>query len=139
MRGMSLIELMVCSLVLAILSAIAMPGYRNFVLRVQRSDARGALLQILANEERYFLQHGSYTADLAGRPAEGGLGMSVQSQAGLYVLNALLTDAGYVATALPAPNAAQRDDQRCSSFSIDERGTRTATGSDAQASRDCWR
>jgi len=140
-RGVTLIELLLCTLVLAILAALAMPGYRSFVLRAQRSDARGALLQLLANEERHFLQHGRYSADVAGASGNGGLGMGARSEAGLYALTVRLTQAGagYLATATPLPGAAQRDDHRCSSFSIDERGTRTATGSGAQASRDCWR
>jgi type IV pilus assembly protein PilE len=141
MRGVTLIELMLCTLVLAILTALSIPGYRDFVLRAQRSDARGALLQLLANEERHFLQHGRYTADVAGTPAGGGLGMRAQSEAGLYALAVRLTQAGagYVASATPLPDGTQHDDRRCSSFSIDERGTRTATGSAAQASRECWR
>lgn len=139
MRGVTLLELLVCALVLAILAALAVPAYQGPVLRARRSDARGALLQVLASQERNYLEHGRYSADLAGAPAAGGLGLSGISEAGWYALQVQLTagGSGYLATATPLQG--QRGDARCTSLSIDERGTRGATGSDPQASRGCWR
>lgn len=131
MRGVTLIEALVCALVIAILTTLALPAYRSFVLRAQRSDARAALLRVLANQERHFLQHARYSVDVA--PA--------LSEAGLYSLSVQLRNdgAGYVATAEPTVEGGQREDRACTSFSIDEIGTRTATGSGTQPSRDCWR
>ncbi|MEO7773512.1 MAG: type IV pilin protein [Steroidobacteraceae bacterium] len=137
MRGVTLIELLVCTVVLAILAALAIPGYRTHVLRAQRSDARGALLRVLGNEERHFLQHGRYTADLVAPPEAGGLGMAQVTELQFYELSIRLTGDGYVASAMPLGR--QRDDTGCASFSIDERGTRTAMGSDPQATSHCWR
>jgi type IV pilus assembly protein PilE len=131
MRGVTLIEALVCALVVAILTAIALPSYRAFVLRAQRGDARAALLRVLADEERHYLQHARYSAALA--PA--------LSEAGLYGLSVVLRDsgAGYLATAAPTAAGGQGEDRACASFSIDELGTRGATGSGAQPARDCWR
>jgi len=40
------VELMIAVVIAAILAAIAIPGYRSYVQRAQRTEAKSALLRI---------------------------------------------------------------------------------------------
>jgi prepilin-type N-terminal cleavage/methylation domain-containing protein len=61
-RGFTLIELMVTMGIVAILTAIAYPSYRNYVLRGQIIDAQNGLSALRANMERYFQDNRTYVA-----------------------------------------------------------------------------
>ena len=67
-RGFTLVELMVTVVIIAILSAIAVPAYRSYVQRSKRSGATSALLRIQASQEKFFLQNNAYSANLVGVP-----------------------------------------------------------------------
>jgi type IV pilus assembly protein PilE len=66
MAGFTLIELMIAVAIVAILSAIAYPAYRNYVLRGQVTYATNALSSLSANMERYFQDNRQYTSVAAG-------------------------------------------------------------------------
>ena len=134
-RGFTLIELMMTLAILAILAIIAIPGYRGYILRAQRTDARVALLRLQANEEKFFLQNNIYT------DAFPALGMTDTSERGLYRTVIRLTAAGmgYTATTAAVPGLGQENDPQCASYSIDQAGTTGATGSVANPSQYCWR
>ena len=58
--GFTLIELMITVSIVAILAAIAMPNYRNYVIRGQFVDATNGLSALRANMERYYQDNRSY-------------------------------------------------------------------------------
>ena len=64
--GFTLIELMITVAIVAILTAIAYPSYRNYVLRGQVVSATNALSALSANMERYFQDNRQYTSITAG-------------------------------------------------------------------------
>jgi prepilin-type N-terminal cleavage/methylation domain-containing protein len=64
--GFTLIELMITVAIVAILTAIAYPSYRNYVLRGQVVSATNALSSMSANMERYFQDNRQYTSLTAG-------------------------------------------------------------------------
>lgn len=142
-RGYTLVELLVTAMLVALLVAIALPSYRQVVLRAQRSDARLALLRIQAQQERHYLQHQRYSRDLATPPAAGGLGVGSRSDAGHYALSLQLNGdgLGYLAIARPAPGDSQQEDRECASLSIDETGRRLAEAAQPAHGIDavrCW-
>lgn len=145
-RGVTLIELMVVVVVVAILGAIAVPSYRSYVLRAQRSDATTQLLRIRSAQEKFFLQNHRYAADSAEMSDDppGGLGISTTSENGHYQLSLVSPDPGragvvsFLATA--TATAGQTDDGLCQAFTVNDLGVRTAeNGGGTDTTTQCWR
>jgi prepilin-type N-terminal cleavage/methylation domain-containing protein len=61
-KGFTLIELMITVAIVAILAAIAIPNYRDYVIRGQLVDATQGLASVRANMERYFQDNRTYLA-----------------------------------------------------------------------------
>jgi prepilin-type N-terminal cleavage/methylation domain-containing protein len=59
-RGFTLIELMVTVAIVAILTSIAYPSYRNYVIRGQVVEATQSLSTLRANLERFYQDSRSY-------------------------------------------------------------------------------
>src|ERR1044071_8966117 len=85
--GVTLLELMTVVMIIGVLSAIAIPSYRGYLLRAQRSDATAALLRVAQAQEKFYLQNNRYAstaAELAAAPPAG-LGIS-QTEHQFYTL-----------------------------------------------------
>jgi len=59
--GFTLIELMVTLVVAAILISIAVPSYQSQVRKSRRTEARNAVMDLAAREERYYSVNNAYT------------------------------------------------------------------------------
>jgi type IV pilus assembly protein PilE len=64
-KGITLLELLVVVLVVGILAAIAIPGYRGYMQRARRADAKTALEQVRAAQEMWRAEKGSYSTNVA--------------------------------------------------------------------------
>ncbi len=140
-RGFTLVELLISIVIVAILAAIAIPGYRSYVQRAQRTEAKTALLQLQGAQEKFFVQYNRYAAALDPAPPDG-LGLPRVTETGLYALGLALLDGGtgFRITATAKASGAQRDDARCASFTIDNNGRKGARSSaGADTTQDCWR
>jgi type IV pilus assembly protein PilE len=62
-------ELMVVIVIVAILAAVAVPLYINYVKDAQRTEAKGAIGAVITAEQTYMQKTGSYT-DLATLQSE---------------------------------------------------------------------
>ncbi len=58
-KGITLIELLLVILIVAILAAIAVPIYTNYMARARRSDAKVALEQVRAAQEMWRAERGT--------------------------------------------------------------------------------
>jgi len=63
-KGITLIELLVVISIVAILAAIAVPVYTNYMQRARRADAKTALEQLRAAQEMFRAERGSYSINL---------------------------------------------------------------------------
>ena len=64
MQGMTLMELMIVVAIVGILAVVGYPNYRDYAARAKRNEAKSALLQIAAQQERFYLQNNTYTNDM---------------------------------------------------------------------------
>jgi len=101
---------MVSVAILGILLAIAIPSYRSYVLRSQRSEAYQALLAVEQRQQRYYLFNSAYSSSMTT------LGLSSQSTASQYAI--ALTANGNAYTATATAQGKQASDTACSSLTI---------------------
>lgn len=142
--GITLIELLTVIIVIAILASVAVPSYRNYLIRTQRTEARTALLQLQAAQEKFYLDNNRYT-DNVSDPRPEGLGLSGVTETGKYRIRIELDAGGqrYTAVAEPAPGGGQEDDTDCGTLTVTDTGVRgirlnEVDGDDAAAA-ECWR
>ena len=131
--GVTLLELMAVVMVIGVLGMIAIPSYRQYTMRAQRTEAKTALLLLATNQERFYLTNRTYSDS----PAALGFA-SNQTERGSYTLRIDGANAvGYSATATPRAGATfdMTADAQCTSFTITSQGLRTATGTAADT---CW-
>src|SRR5688572_15455984 len=122
MRGMTLMELLTVMVILGVLAAVAVPSYRRYLLRSQRTEAMTALMQAQTAQEKWMLQNNEYSNDLTGSPS--GLGLLATTTTGKYDIE-LDRPTTTTFTVTATATGGQRDDETCRVFSIDEAGTRT--------------
>jgi len=125
---MSLVELMVVMLIIAILGIVGVPSYRGYMERAQRTEAKDALLRLANNQERFYLQNNTYTADVTQLGFAAG-GVTVD---GTYVISVTAADQQqFTGRVVPSGTGGMAGDM-CSWFEIDEAGIKDA------AYAGCW-
>lgn len=140
-RGFTLIEMMMVVAIIAIIAAIALPGYQQSVRSSRRADAVLALQQIQMAQERLRAECTSYGAGLAaarvcdpGTPANNRLALATTSPDGLYTLAlSNVSPTGYTATATAVPGTSQAADPGCDALTLVVAGL-TLTKTPAE----CW-
>ena len=140
-RGVTLIELMTVVAIIAIIATIAIPTYRRYLIRAQRSEAKIALLQLQTAQEKFYLQNNTYANNANLTTAQpAGLGLPSTTETGKYTIAISTFGAGgvsYTATATPRAGGGQTDDSDCTTYTITDRGTKGSTG--AASTQTCWR
>jgi len=134
--GFSLLELLVAMAILAVLAAIALPTYAEYVARSRRFEARAGLLEAAHWLERWRTERGRYDDPAnAGQPPTGFPWRQVpRAGDAYYAVSAVAAAATYRITATAVGTMAN---DVCSSLSIDETGARGFTGPGA-TEEVCW-
>lgn len=131
-RGFSLIELMVALTIVAIVAAIAVPSYSNYVLEARRSDGQIALVRLAQQQEQFHSLNANYATTLAA------LGSPATSPEGFYTLSVANVGctSGYVGCFQVTATAAgaQSSDTDCATLTLNQSGVRSATGGGTE----CW-
>lgn len=137
MRGFTLTELMITLAILAIITAVAIPSYENYVRKGHRTAAKTALLQIASREERYYSTNNAYATSLTNL---GYSTTSIQVPIGgtpFYSIHLTGTSATfYRIQAVPIPASGQNTDS-CGSFKINSLGVKSVQGGTSTAAS-CW-
>lgn len=141
--GFSLIELMIVTVIIAILAAIAYPAYTSHIVETRRTDAQKSLLDLYARMERYYAETNTYaTATLnTGAATDIGTGGStagVETSAdGFYELAIQAQNAtSFTLTATPQGSQAT-EDTLCGTLSLNSLGVKGQSGSGT--TDECWR
>lgn len=109
--GFTLIEVMIAIAIIGILAAIAIPNYRQYVIRGNRADMQAKMMQIAAALEQYRAQQFSYKNAALSKPSIYGGSVYPLSGAVLYNLTFALTNnnTGWVLTAKATGNVQSKD------------------------------
>jgi type IV pilus assembly protein PilE len=138
-RGFTLIELMIAVAVVGILAAIAVPSYMQHVVKSRRSDAKAALLDYAARQERFYSINNTYatTAQIAQLgyttfPVDVASGNQAFYRLSHVVVAATATtNATFTVTATRLGTQLTKDTV-CGNFSL------TSAGVQSPATAGCW-
>ena len=140
-RGFTLIEVMIVVAIIAILAAIAVPSYQDYVTRGRIIEATGGLGDARNKMEQYFQDNRSYPTGCQVFPTAAGATEVQLQQLQNFTMSCAFANANsYVVTA--AGNAG--GPMAGFSYTIDQNNTRTTVVSGAPASRgwtgstSCW-
>ena len=135
-HGFTLIELMVAVAIVAVLTAIALPGYTQHIRKSRRAEAKTALLDFAARQERFLSTNNVYTSAPDSLGYVGAFPVDVLSGSTVYyrIDVTLPTSTSFSATA--APTGAQAGDT-CGTYTLNQLGVQGNTGN-TTATADCW-
>ena len=131
--GFTITELLVVIAILALLVAIAVPSYRDFVMKSRRTEAKELLFTAAQRQQQYFTQNDGYTDSTST------LGVPTTSTNGHYTLTIAAGTTGSINTsyALTATRTgSQTSDTLCGNYTLNSLGTRGRTGT--QSVPPCW-
>jgi type IV pilus assembly protein PilE len=133
-RGVTLMELLVVVAIVGILAAIAIPTYRQYAIRTNRSSAKIALAQTAQSLERCYNNSTPYAYNSAICAAAVVLPFNTQD--GFYAISGVVNAQDYTLTA--TPQAGQAQDTRCGNFIVNSANQRSVTGSLSSTPNECW-
>lgn len=130
--GFTLLELLVTVAIVAILSAIALPSYNEYIRRGARAEATGILLQNQVWMEQRFTLNNSYGANVPILPVK----QSPKSGTAKYKISIAaippMTTTSYTLEAVP-----EKAD-KCGTLTVNNTGLRGLGGQHTATVEDCW-
>ena len=133
-KGVTLIELLLVMVIIAILGGIAIPAYKNYVVKTNRSAAKACLSEYAQFMERYYTTNLSYAGASPGSigcASDANLNVAYNFTVSVNVNSPRL----YTVTATPRAAQLSRDSQ-CGTLTLDQAGTKTNSGTAALSK--CW-
>jgi type IV pilus assembly protein PilE len=123
--GFTLIELMITVAIVAILAAVALPSYRQYVIRSKRSAAQAQMMDIANREQQFLLANRNY-ADKTALTASGyALPSDVSVNYGYDIVLSTTGAPGFTLTLTPLPQGGQASD---GPLTLNSEGVKTPAG-----------
>lgn len=136
--GMTLIEVMIVTAIVAILSTIAYPSYTQYIARSKRSAIEAYMMglanrqqQHLLDTKSYFCSTGNTCADVIALTVPDDLGRDYAVSVAAPATTGIPT---YTITATPQGGQASAD-AKCGTLTLDHTGLKTAS---AGTAANCW-
>ncbi|MEP6608632.1 MAG: type IV pilin protein [Burkholderiaceae bacterium] len=139
-RGFTLMELIITMVIIAILTAVAIPNYTAYVIRSNRAEARGQLLEISTWMERWRTERGRYDDPGAPNnppptpPFPTTYAQSPPTGVAKYTIAVAANPTAYTVTATPAGVMAG---DVCGNLSVNQSGQRLFSGGGG-TQEICW-
>jgi type IV pilus assembly protein PilE len=127
--GFTLIELLIAVAILAIIVAIAIPSYEQYVVETNRGEGKVAINNVAQGLERCYSRFSQYDSGNCG------VVLPFDSENDHYRVTGAITATTYTLTAAPLGAQATRDGE-CGSLTLTHAGVRGVTGSGTV--EDCW-
>ena len=122
--GFTLIELMIVVTVIAILAALALPSYQQYIRQARRADGIADLLELQNSVEKCRVNEPTY--------ANCDQSTEVPFPANdYYTFSITASTSAYTFTAAAISGTSQANDSGCTSLTLDDDGTKTPDG--------CWK
>ena len=135
--GFTLIELMIVVVIVAILAAVALPSYDRYVKKSRRTDAKQALLDFAARQEKYFSTHNTYSAKGTDLGYSVDNAIQVGSGKSYYTLSFTQVSGPTTFSATATPSNAQIGDA-CGTYLLDHFGAQSYSTMATDPSLECW-
>ena len=136
--GFTLIEVMLVTVIIAILAAIMVPNYQSNMRKSRRVDALTTLTDLAMRQEQYMGNNKTYTETISD------LGASSTSPGGHYTITAAARDdedntTSFVLTATAISTDGQFNDTQCRTWTLDDLGVKRSKNSTGGETTDiCW-
>ena len=114
-RGFTLIEILVVVAILAIITAVAIPSYRDYVLKSRRYDGLKTLNLLVLAQERYYNENNAYSSSFDSISAYIGDAVS-----DYYTFTVTINSNGYTLTATANADQSADDEkgQECNPLTL---------------------
>jgi type IV pilus assembly protein PilE len=136
-QGFTLIEILIVVAIMGVLLSIAFPAYQNSVLRSGRAEAKGDLLQVASDQERYFSNTNTYIDDALPLNTPTVAGRDRTTVNDLYSISVAACTGGAITNCFTATATAlgTQATDACNTFTLSSIGVRGATGDTVE---ECW-
>lgn len=139
--GLTLIELMIAMVVVAILAALVYPSFMNSVRKSRRAEAFSGINTVQQAQERFRANKASFAASItnAANGSPPGLALSATPGTGLYTLSLTdVGDTGYTVLASAASGKSQAADAGCEVMAMRSAAGNLSYGSGSAAESLDW-
>ena len=131
-RGFTLIEVMIVVAIIAVIAAVAIPGYQNQIRDSRRADCLAVMAQGRQMMERFYTKNYTYAGAVIGTdtPAK----CPIDGNATYYNL-AFVGAPNATSFTLQATPANEQAGEACGALTINQAGQKTAAGGTVDT---CW-
>ena len=134
-RGFTLLEILVCVVIIGILATLALPKFVYSMTRAKQREAMMVLKQIYVMQRAYWVEHGAYFIPPVGTFASSSNPLELapiyvgQAGAGKYSYTVVAVGSGFEARAI---SSILDDDPAPDEWVIDDKGVMYATSDDSE-------